>query len=209
MNRCAQNRLVQDYLDRELGSQGAIAFEAHLAGCASCSAELAAYQSMFAALDGPALQVEDPGPSLTEKILDRVVPSRLRAKWVTAFGWAYGAASAVTTFAFASWVVQPSTHMWLAQGYSEASLRVVQAMLFGYQSLTQSWVQVIEGLAFLSIVAERSAPLFRALARPWTMPLLATIAVAALLSCAGVVWWMRPRRREAMEEIRNVGLLGF
>ena len=209
MNRCAESRFVQDYLDHELSPERTRAFEAHAAQCASCAAEIAAYGSMFAALGGPALRVEDPGPSLTERILDRVVPSRLRARWVTAFGWAYGTASAVTTFAFVSWVVQPSTHVWLAQSYSETSLRVVQTLLFSYQAATQSWVQVIEGFSFLAALAERSAPLFRALARPWTVPMLAAIAVAAVLSCAGVLWWMRPRRREAMEEIRNVGLLGF
>ena len=209
MNRCAENRFVQDYLDRELSSERLRAFEAHLAGCASCSTEIAAFGSMFAALGGPALRVEDPGPSLTEKILDRVLPSRLRARWVTAFGWAYGSASAVTTFAFASWIVQPSTHVWLATSYSEGSLRLVQTLLFSYQAVTRSWVQVVEGVAFLGMVAERSAPVVRALARPWTVPLLAAITVAAVLSCAGVLWWMRPRRREALEEMRHVGLLGF
>jgi len=209
MNRCTEARYVQDYLDRELSPGRASAFEAHLAGCAWCAAEIEAYGAVFSSLAGPVLRLADPGPSLTERILDRVIPSRLRARWVNAFGWAYGAASAVTTFAFASWIVQPSSHLWLAQSYSEGSLRLLQTMLFAFQTLTRSWLLVVDGVAFLSSVAERLAPVARALTRPWAEPQLAAIMVAAMLACAGVLWWMRPVRRDAMEEIGNVGLLGF
>ena len=209
MNRCTEARYVQDYLDRELSPERERAFAAHLAGCAWCAAEVEAFGAMFSSLGGPALRVADPGPSLTEKILDRVIPSRLRARWVTAFGWAYGTASAVTTFAFVSWIVQPSTHVWLALSYSEGSLRLMQTMLFAFQTLTRSWLQVVDGVVFLGAVAERMAPVARALTRPWAEPQLAAIMVAAMLACAGVLWWMRPVRREAMEEIGNVGLLGF
>ena len=209
MNRCNQARHVQDYLDREMSPGRASAFEVHLAGCAICAAEVAAFGAVFSSLGGPALRVADPGPSLTERILDRVLPSRLRARWVTAFGWAYGTASAVTTFAFVSWIVQPSTHMWLAQSYSEASLRLLQIMLLAFQTLTRSWLQAVDGVVFLGAVVERMAPVARALTRPWAEPQLAAIMVAAMLASAGVLWWMRPVRREAMEEIGNVGLLGF
>jgi anti-sigma factor RsiW len=209
MNRCNQARHVQDYLDREMSPGGASAFEAHLAGCARCAAEVAAFGAVFSSLGGPALRVADPGPSLTERILDRVLPSRLRARWVTAFGWAYGTASAVTTFGFVSWIVQSSTHVWLAQSYSEASLRLMQIMLLAFQTLTRSWLQAVDGLVFLGAVVERMAPVARALTRPWAEPQLAAIMVAAMLASAAVLWWMRPVRREAMEEIGNVGLLGF
>jgi len=209
MNDCRESRHVQDYLDRELSPGEVRAFEAHLADCASCSAAVEAFGAVFVLLRGDAQRIEDPGPSLTEKILDRVLPSRLRARWVTAFGWAYGTASAVTTFAFVSWIAQPDSHVWLAQRFSEASLRVVQTALFAFQVLTRSWLQLMDGWAFLAEVGRWVAPVARALARPWTEPMLAAIAVAAILTCAGVLWWMRPGRRTVTEEIRNVSLVGF
>lgn len=209
MNRCTEARHVQDYLDRELSPERARAFEAHLAGCAWCTAEVEAFGAVFSSLGGRLLQVADPGPSLTERILDRVLPTRLRARWVTAFGWAYGTASAVTTFAFVSWIVQPSTHVWMAQSYAEGSLRLMQTLLFLFQTLTRTWLQVVDGVVFLTAVIERMAPVARALTRPWAEPQLAAIMVAAMLASAGVLWWMRPVRRDAMEEIGNVGLLVF
>src|SRR5262249_57386095 len=99
MNRCRESRLVQSWLDGDLSGGQASAFAAHLARCATCTAEVRAYRALFVSL-GEDLAAPDPGPALTERILDRVVPSRLRRRWVTAIGWTYTTASAVSTFAF-------------------------------------------------------------------------------------------------------------
>ncbi len=207
MNPCRETRHVQDYLDGELAPERARAFEAHLQACARCAPEVRAYQALFASLRAD--RVEDPGPRLTERILDRVVPSRLRRRWVSALGWAYGTASAVSTFAFVSWIVQPSTHVWLAQRFSEASLRVMQTLLFSFQVLTRSWLDVLDGWAFMETLAGRVAPIARAVTWPLWDPRVAAITLAAVLTCTGVLWWMRPRRGAVTEEVRHVSLLGF
>jgi hypothetical protein len=36
-------------------------------------------------------------------------------------------------------------------------------------------------------------------------PMVAAVAVAAVIACAGFLWWMRPRGDS--EEVRNVSLL--
>lgn len=209
MNRCRESRRVQSWLEGDLAPGTAEAFTAHLAGCARCEAEVRAYRRLFAALAEERLLVRDPGPALTERILDRVVPSRLRRRWVTALGWTYGTASAVSTFAFLSWIVQPSTHVWLIQSYAGASLRVSQVVLFAYQTLTRSLLDLINGWAILSTFGSMLGPLGRALARPLFDPIVASILIAAMLACIAVLRWMRPGVRPGENEVTHVRLLVF
>jgi len=211
MNPCGETRRVQDYLDGELTAAQAQAFELHLQGCARCADEVASFQMVFASLGeslGDFARI-DPGPSLTERILDRVLPSRLRKRWVTAIGWVYGTTSAIATFAVVSWLTRPETPLWLAQGYGEISLRTMQSVLFTFQVVTRSWLELLQGWGFFEHLVGRVSPVARALARPLADPTLGTITVAAMLACVLVLWWMRPRPDEAREGVRNVSLLGF
>ena len=211
MNRCRESRHIQDYLDAELPAARSQAFQAHLETCVACASEVAAYRRMFASLDGSLgdLALSDPGPSLTERILDRVLPSRLRQRWVTVIGWIYGGSSAIATFAVVSWITRPDTPVWLAQHYSEISLRVMQSVLFTFQVVTRSWFEMLQGWDFMGRLVGRVSPLARALARPLAEPKLGIIKAAAMLACVLVLWWMRPRPDEAREGVRNVSLLGF
>jgi len=209
MNRCRESRRVQSWLEGDLAAGQAAAFEAHLATCAVCAAEVKAYRSLFASLSHDLLLAADPGPELTERILDRVVPSRLRRRWVSAVGWTYGTASAVSTFAFVSWIAQPSTHVWLIQCFTGASLRISQVLLFSFQTITRSLLHGLDGWAFLTTFGSLLIPLGRALARPLMDPIVAAILLAAALACAAMLRWMRPGARSVEEEIRHVGVLGF
>ena len=164
------------------------------------------YRALYLAL-GDSLQVPDPGPELTERILDRVVPSRLRRRWVNAIGWTYGAASAVSTFAFASWIVQPSTHVWLVQCFAGASLRISQVLLFAFQTLNRVLLEGLDGWRILTTVGAMLGPAMRALARPLADPTIASILVAAVFACLALLRWMRPQYRPVEEEVRHVGLL--
>lgn len=206
MSRCRESRHVQAWLDGDLPAEQADAFAAHLRGCATCDAELRAYRALFISLEEH-LRAPDPGPALTERILDRVVPSRLRRRWVTAIGWTYAAASAVSTFAFASWIAQPATHVWLLQAFAGASLRVTQAMVFAFQMLNHLLLEGLDGWAILTTTSSMLIPLGRALARPLMDPTIASILLAAMVACLGLLRWMMPGRRAAEEEVRHVGLL--
>ena len=211
MNRCRETRQLQDYLDDELTAERARAFETHMESCASCAAEARAYRALFDSLGHSltAYAAAHPGPALTERILDRVLPSRLRRRWVQVFGWVYGTATAASTFAFVSWITRSESQVWLAKSYSEVSLRAMQSMLFAFQMVARSWLDLLDGWVLLERFAGRLSPVFRALARPLADPTLALITVAAALACVAVLWWMRPRGAGAGEEIRNVSLLGF
>jgi anti-sigma factor RsiW len=50
MNRCPEIHNVQDWLDGTLEPDAAARYEAHMAGCAECEAEAAAYRVVFAQL---------------------------------------------------------------------------------------------------------------------------------------------------------------
>jgi predicted anti-sigma-YlaC factor YlaD len=211
MPRCRESGNVQDYLDAELSPERTRAFEAHLTTCPSCAAELAVYRSMFEALDGSLAdyRVEDPGPSLTERILDRVLPSRLRRRWVNAIGWVYGSSSAVVTFATVSWLTRPTTPVWLAQHYSEISVRAIQSVLFAFQVVTRSWFELLQGWGLMGKLMEIASAVARSLTRPLADPMLGLVSAAAMVACVLLLGWMRPRPDRAREEIRNVSLLGF
>src|SRR5204862_4477743 len=204
MNRCRESKLVQSWLDGDLAAGPASAFVAHMRNCPVCAAEVRGYRALYASL-GDDLLVPDPGPALTERILDRVVPSRLRRRWVTAIGWTYGTASAVSTFAFASWIVQPSTHVWLVQCFAGASLRISQALLFAFQTLNRLLLESLDGWRILTTVGAMLGPALRALARPLAEPTVASILVAAMFACLALLRWMRPQARPIEEEVRHVG----
>ncbi|MEK7330511.1 MAG: anti-sigma factor, partial [Candidatus Eisenbacteria bacterium] len=134
MNRCPESERIEPWLDGELSGEAARAFERHLAGCTRCAAERKGYDSLYASLR--VARVSDPGPALTERILDRVVPSRVRRRQVTLVGWCYTAVSAVTTFAFISWIVRPESHVWLGRLVSAAYSRLIDTGLFALDAIT-------------------------------------------------------------------------
>jgi predicted anti-sigma-YlaC factor YlaD len=210
MNHCRETRNVQDYLDGELDAERAIAFARHLESCEACRAEVRAFRSLFDTLGDYREErvLLDPGPGLTERILDRVLPSRLRRRLVTVLGWIYGSSTAISTFAVVSWISQPESHVWLAQRYGEISLRALQSGLFAFELVTRSWFEVLQGWGFVERMAGALSPIARALARPLADPTLGFILMAATLACAVMLRWMRGQRGPA-EEVRHVSLLGF
>ena len=93
MTRCPETRNVQDWLDGTLEPEAAARFETHLAGCAECEAEVAAFRVVFAELRS--LPLLDPRPELFQRIMDEVLPHRA-PRWVRVLGWTYAGAFAAT-----------------------------------------------------------------------------------------------------------------
>jgi anti-sigma factor RsiW len=206
---CPQSRLVQPYADDDLPAAEAERFRAHLATCEECASERAAFARVADAIRRA--PVWDPGPALTERILDRVVPSRVRRRFVTVVGWAYSAACAVTTFALISWVTRPGTPAWVAGQLSALYLRVLETGLLALHTVIEGWVRLGSGWSLLAALADRMAPLARALALSVTQPAVALSFGAALAGAMLVLWWMRPRARGArlVKGVERVQLLGF
>jgi anti-sigma factor RsiW len=207
MNECTNRQRLQFYLDGDLGPDEATALELHLESCAACQAELAAYSRLFEALRP--VPVRDPGPALTERVLDRVLPSRLRRRWIAAVGWSYTAASATCTFMFASWISRPETHVWIAQQFSVAAERLVRVgwMTLDATVFVWGWLMVF-GHLFGNLLA-RFAPVARALALPFAQPLIGAAVWAAVVSCGVLLWWLRSRGEPAAREVRHVDIVGF
>lgn len=206
---CPESVRIQDFLDRELPADEAAAFETHLAGCAECAIELAAYTRLLAIIDRA--PIWDPGPRLTERILDRVVPSRVRSRFVGVFGWAYSAACAITTFALISWLVTPGTPRWIASQLSELYLQALRTSLFALHTMIDGWVRFGDGWSLLGAFAQRLAPLGRAIAVSLAQPAVALSIGAAFVGSVLVLWWMRPRVGVARltKGVPHVDLLGF
>jgi anti-sigma factor RsiW len=207
MNRCEQNRHVQAYLDGELSAAEAARFESHAASCSECAPELLLYRRLFASLTPR--PIRDPGPALTERILDRVLPSRLRRRWISAIGWSYTAATATCTFMFASWISRPETHVWLGQQLGAALERVVRIGWWGLDAFVFAWMHAVLAGEFMLTIGARLVPVARALVRPLSDPAIGASVWSAVLGCALLLWWLRSRGEPAREEVPHVDVVGF
>ncbi len=206
-NRCPESERIEPWLDGELPSASARALEAHLDGCTRCGAELRALESLYVSLRGA--PVWDPGPALTERILDRVLPSRVRRHQVMILGWCYTAVSAVTTFGFISWVVRPETHVWLGRLVFAAYGRLIDAGLFALNAVMVVALRLQQGWGLLEVVGGWLVPVFRALAALASDPWIAGALWGAVVCSAALLWWIRPRPIRIVRGNRHVGILAL
>jgi len=204
---CPESELIEPWLDGELASASARAFEAHLDGCARCEAEFRVLKSLDASLR--ALPVWDPGPRLTERILDRVLPSRVRRHQVMILGWCYTVVSAVTTFGFISWVVRPETHVWLGRLLSTAYGRLIDTGLFTLDAIMAVALRIQKGWGLVEVMGGWVLPVLRALAAVASDPWIAGALWGAVACSAALLWWIRPRPIRIVGGNRHVGILAL
>jgi len=202
MNRCPETINVQDWLDGTLDPQAAARFEAHLAGCAECEAEVAAFRVVFAELR--TLPLLDPRPELFQRIMEEVLPHRA-PHWVRTLGWAYAGALTASVGAIVSAFVLPGPNVWLHGVIAAATRSLTETGTFVLRSLSDGLARAGETIAGDGLAAHLLKLVWGALAHP---AILVTI-VAAIAVCAGLLWWMRPRERRETGEIPHVGLLGL
>jgi anti-sigma factor RsiW len=212
VTRCPETDRLQYLLDGELSPAEEASVRRHALGCAECAAELALYERVFATLDET--PTWDPGPELTERILSRVLPSRVRRRWVRALGWGYGLAAAGSVAGAVSLLNLPATRSLFATIAAQASHRVAQTAVFVLDALAFAAVQLAGGWNALVSVGERFAPLARVVETLVTRPGVDLILLTATLASGLLLWWMRPReaharRGRSRREIGHVGLLGF
>jgi anti-sigma factor RsiW len=202
MNRCTEITSVQDWLDGTLEPDAAARFEAHMAGCAECEAEAAAYRVVFAELR--ALPLLDPRPELFQRIMHEVLPHRA-PHWVRVVGWAYAGAFTASVAAIGSAFVLPGPSVWLHGVIATATHSLTGTSTFVLRSLSDGLARAGETFAGTGSAGRTLKLLWGALANP---AVLVTV-VAAVAVCAGLLWWMRPRERSEHEEMPHVGLLGL
>lgn len=202
MKRCPETINVQDWLDGTLEPPAAARFEAHLAGCAECEAEVAAFRVVFAELRS--LPLLDPRPELFQRIMDEVLPHRA-PHWVRVLGWAYAGAFTASVATIGLGLALPGPNAWLHGVIAAATRSLTGTGTFVLRSLSDGLARAGETLTGEGSAGRMLKLVWGALAHP---AILVTI-VAAIAVCAGLLWWMRPRERRATGEIPHVGLLGL
>jgi hypothetical protein len=205
--RCPESRRVQDHLDETLGAAERERFASHAIACVRCSADIAAYRDLFASLD--ALPLVSPSATLAERILARVLPSRVRLRWVRALGWGYAATFAVSLLAATVWVAQPGAQEALAGLSSEVSSRFTGSVVLALRSLALMAQGIAGGWGLLLSVGAWVAPLNRALSPLVANPTVVTALAAAGIACAALVAWMQARQGRAAEERNHVSIVGL
>ena len=206
-NHCPESERIEAWRDGLLPSASARALEAHLDTCRRCQAELHALESVFESLR--AVPAWDPGPELTERILDRVLPSRVRRHQVMILGWCYMAVSAVTTFAFIAWAVRPETHVWLGRLVSVAYGRLIDTGLFALDALLAAALQIQRGWGLVGVLGGWVLPVLRTLGSVATDPWVMAALWGAVASSLALLWWIQPRPVRLMRGNRHVGILAL
>jgi anti-sigma factor RsiW len=204
---CPETFRFQELLDGELPAPDALEIREHAASCESCTAELALYRSLYHSLER--LPEWDPGPAFTARVLERVLPSRVRRRWLRALGFGYASLSALTVAAALFFATQPAARALVETLSAVASRRLARTMVFALNALSFSALSLAGGEQWLAAAGRRLAPIGRAFAALFSQAdILLPLAIAGV-TCIAVLWWMRPHRAEARKEVRHVGLLGF
>jgi anti-sigma factor RsiW len=206
VTRCNETLDLQSYLDGELTEADRLRVELHADKCASCAVELALLRRVFASLD--AMPLLDPGPMFTERVLEKVVPSRVRRRWVQVIGWSYAGAFAALVALVTWWIAQPGTQDMLGTASGVASIRLTGLLVFVLESIAFSARTVAGAWGAALAALEWFAPIGRAFS-PWLAhPSVRVAAPSAALACAAVVWWMRTREARESESSNHVAILG-
>ena len=202
MNHCPETLKAQDWLDGELAPAEAASFESHLATCAACEAEVAAYRVVFSELR--AMPLLDPRPELFNRIMDEVLPHRA-PRWVKVLGWGYAGAFAASVVAIGSAFVLPGPAAWMRGVIAAGTRALTETGTYVVLSTSEGLARLGESVGGTSGTARMFKLMWGALSHPAVfLTLLAAVGV-----CAAVLWWMRPRERRSSEEIPHVGLLGL
>ena len=197
----------QELLDGELPAAEALELRQHVAGCESCARELALYRQLYHSLER--LPEFDPGPAFTARVMERVLPSRVRRRWLRALGFGYATVSAGIVAASVVFATQPAARALIETLSAVASRRLARTMVFGLNALSFSALSLAGGEQWLAAAGRRVAPIGRAFGALFSQTDVLVPLMVAGAACVAVLWWMRPRGAEARKGIRHVGVLGF
>jgi len=206
MTPCPESTILQDYLDGELVPAEREAFEAHLAACPDCAAELALYRAVFHRLD--TLPLLEPDARLADRVLAEVMPGH-PARWVRWLGWAYAGCVGASLVAIGAAILLPTPRAWLSALAAEATRSVESSMMFVLRSLNDAALRLADGAGSWHGPSTHAQPVLHTLASLLAQPVLEFTLWAAFLACGAVLWWLRPRERHAVSGSEHVGLLGI
>ena len=207
MNLCPESDRLQLLLDGELDARDEARVRSHLIECDACAHELALYERLFTSL--ATAETWDPGPALTERVLDRVLPSRVRSRWLKALGWGYGVAAAASAACVVALIANPPSRQVVGALGIEASQRVAQTLMFMMDALALTLVRVAGGWNTVNEIGARFDPLLRAISTLLARPGVDITLLTATFASGALVWWLRPRRPEARVRNQDVHRMGM
>jgi anti-sigma factor RsiW len=207
VSTCPESYRFQELLDGELPAGEARELREHAASCERCGRELALYRGLYHSLER--MPEFDPGPAFTARVMERVLPSHVRRRWLRALGFGYASLSALTVLGIALFATQPVARTLVEALSAVASRRLAQAMVFALNALSVAALSLAGAEQWLESVVRRLAPFARALAALFSQTGIAVPFLVAGATCVFVLWWMRPRGAEGRKGIRHVGVLGF
>lgn len=190
MTHCPESDRLQDLLEGLLPAEDRVRLEAHLALCARCAAERALLQRVFGALESMPLLA--PSRGFADRVLARTHPEPSPV-WTRAFGIAFGAGFAVSAATLAAAILMPEPRRWVMALAGDAIAAVGDLFVFVLHSLNAALLRVVDLAAAASGVVGSLGSLVRALLAPLQSPVIVSVSVAAVVACALVLWWMRPR----------------
>ncbi len=203
MKHCPGTERLQALLDEELDAPEAAALRSHLRECASCATELAAYERLFATLARATALA--PRPLLTHRILSRVLPSKVRERWVRALGWIYGGATAALVTGLTLWLSQPAGRALARQGAGALVHGSAQVMVAILEALAVNSMRLPDWMRDVQSFGRMFTPLGRALEESIRLAPVQVSVGAALFACAMFFNWMRTRERGYGRDVRKGG----
>jgi hypothetical protein len=207
VTHCPDSFRFEELLDGELPAEDALALREHAASCESCAAELALYRRLYHSLER--LPEWDPGPAFTARVMEAVLPSRVRLRWLRAIGVGYATLTTLIVGGAVVFATQPAARTLAEALFEVASRRLAQAMVLALNTLSYSALSVAGGGHFLAETGRRLAPIGRALAALFSQTDILVPLTIAGAACVAVLWWMRPRGAEDRKGVRHVSVLGF
>lgn len=204
---CPETGTLQDFLERLLPESEMLGLSAHVAGCPRCLAERARLERVFGVLES--LPLEAPSPALVERVLDRVLPARRRARWARRVGVGYAAALVASLAGVALAATHPAGRGFLAWLAGEAPARVLDSLKFLVNAASFLALQLAGGWGLVSSVGSRVSPLLRALFATLDQPAIQLGLIVSAVSCIAVLWWLRPRAGRNERGMPHVGLVGI
>jgi hypothetical protein len=190
-----------------LGAREAEAFREHLLGCAECLSQRAGYEHLFSRLS--ALPLAELPSGAEERVLARVLPSRVRRRWLVRAGWGYATALAGCIAVAGVFATQPAARGFLPWLTSRSSEAVLHSLAFVLRGLSSTALTLASGWSLITAAIAKFEPVARALSAVLSHPAIGIASALACASCVALLWWMRPRRGRLGKGIRYVGVLGF
>lgn len=204
MKTCPETPRVQAYLDGDLSPSDSDAFQTHLSSCVTCALEVSLYRRVIDSIARAATW--DPATGLTERVLDEVLPARVRRRWARRFATGYAAALVATVGGLGAILAQPAARDSAIVLTTAATRGMVQSLALVLHALGVVVTGLAGGWGLLESLGQRLAPFVRVIATLVRDTGIALPCVVAALACAAVLAWMRARDARGAPRI---GLLGF